>query len=47
MWHGGRYTAACSRSLVLKQCLQLPVPLWKEILELMGGQYAQVARKRY
>ncbi|BDA41837.1 probable UPF0301 protein CT0663 [Coccomyxa sp. Obi] len=41
------YTAACSRSIVLKQCLQLPVPLWKEILLLMGGQYAQIASKRY
>ena len=42
-----RYTAACSRSLVLKQCLKLPVPLWKEILLLMGGEYAQIASKRY
>ncbi|CAI5524025.1 unnamed protein product [Closterium sp. Naga37s-1] len=41
------YTAACARSLVLKQCLQLPKPLWREMLELMGGEYAETARKEY
>lgn len=38
-----RWTAAASRSLVLKQCLQLPKPLWKEVLEAMGGDYAAAA----
>lgn len=33
-----------SRSLVLKQCLQLPVPLWREALCLMGGEFAEAAR---
>ncbi len=28
--------AACSRSVVLKQCWQLPVPLWREVNKLMG-----------
>jgi len=28
---------ACARALVLKQCIQLPKPLWHEILELCGG----------
>lgn len=37
------YTAACSRALVLKQCLQLPTPLWREVLMLMGGECAEVA----
>ncbi|CAL5219356.1 g1173 [Coccomyxa viridis] len=56
-WESGRllqdiqrglwYTAACSRSLVIKQCLQLPVPLWKEVLILMGGSYAAIAHRRY
>lgn len=26
-----RYTAAGSRNLCLKQCLQLPKPLWREV----------------
>ncbi|GAX79802.1 hypothetical protein CEUSTIGMA_g7242.t1 [Chlamydomonas eustigma] len=34
---------ASSRALVLKQCLQLPTPLWVEVLQLLGGEYAQVA----
>lgn len=32
--------AACSRSLVLKQCIQLSTPLWKEVRMLMGGKHA-------
>ncbi|KAG2485122.1 hypothetical protein HYH03_016109 [Edaphochlamys debaryana] len=40
---GAWYPAACSRSLVLKPAVQLPVPLWKEVLRLMGGLYAGVA----
>jgi len=31
--------------MLLKQCLQLPKPLWKEVLECMGGEYAIVAEK--
>ncbi len=42
-----RYPAACSRSLVLKPALQLPVPLWREVLQLMGGQYLGIAREGY
>ncbi|KAF5836229.1 hypothetical protein DUNSADRAFT_6241 [Dunaliella salina] len=41
------YTAACSRSLVLKPCLQLPTPLWREMLLLMGGKYFEVAQDAY
>ncbi|EFJ44634.1 hypothetical protein VOLCADRAFT_106296 [Volvox carteri f. nagariensis] len=44
---GAWYPAACSRSLVLKPALQLPVPLWREVLQLMGGQYLGVAREGY
>ncbi|CAG9465540.1 unnamed protein product [Pedinophyceae sp. YPF-701] len=36
-------TAACSRPLIIKQCLTLPTPLWREVLGLMGGEYAQIA----
>lgn len=38
-----RYTASISRSLLLKQGIRLPVPLWREVLLLMGGQYTAVA----
>lgn len=44
---GAWFTAACSRSLVLKSALQLPVPLWSEVLQLMGGEYAELARDSY
>jgi len=44
---GAWASAACSRSLVLKQCLGLPTPLWKEALELMGGEYGITARSAY
>lgn len=40
-----RWTAAASRPILLKQCLQLPKPLWKEVLECMGGEYATAARE--
>jgi hypothetical protein len=30
---------------VLKQCLQLPKPLWREVMELMGGEYAATSRR--
>jgi hypothetical protein len=43
--HLCRYTAAAARSLVLKQCLQLPKPLWREVMELMGGEYADTSRR--
>lgn len=39
-WH----TAACSRALMLKQCLQLPVPLWQEVMMLMGGDFLKQAQ---
>lgn len=42
---GAWYTASSSRSLVLKQCLGLPVPLWQEVMGLMGGQYAAQVRE--
>lgn len=41
---GAWITAASSRSLVLKQCLQLPVPLWREAMALLGGDYAAAAK---
>ena len=44
---GAWVSASCSRSLVLKQCLGLPTPLWKEVMELMGGEFGAVARVQY
>ncbi|GBF90268.1 transcriptional regulator [Raphidocelis subcapitata] len=44
MERGAWITAAASRPLVLKQVLQLPKPLWCEVMELMGGTFAAQAR---
>lgn len=41
------YSATSSRNIVLKQCLSLPVPLWAEVLRLMGGSYEDEANKVY
>lgn len=35
---------ACTRSLALKQCIQLPKPLWHEVMELCGGELREVSR---
>jgi putative AlgH/UPF0301 family transcriptional regulator len=35
------YSASASRALVLRQTTQLSTPLWKELLWLMGPEYAQ------
>lgn len=43
LWH----CAAASSSLILKNCLSLPVPLYVETLRLMGGQYAVEAARVY
>eukprot|EP00850_Spirogloea_muscicola_P023512 SM000363S13636 [mRNA] locus=s363:75177:79012:+ [translate_table: standard] len=41
------FLGSCSTNLVLKQCIRLPKPLWREVLELMGGQYAEASRRAY
>jgi len=41
------YCAAAARELVLKPVIQLPKPLWREVLELMGGEYAECSRRTY
>lgn len=43
---GAWQPAACSRTLVLKQCLKLPVPLWRECMCLLGGEWAEAARRQ-
>ena len=41
----GKYQpVACARSLALKQCIQLPKPLWHEVLELCGGDLARISK---
>uniref|UniRef100_A0A7S4EPX1 Uncharacterized protein n=1 Tax=Pseudo-nitzschia australis TaxID=44445 RepID=A0A7S4EPX1_9STRA len=35
---------ACARSLALKQCIQLPKPLWHEVMEMCGGELMEVSR---
>ena len=35
---------ACARSLALKQCIQLPKPLWHEVMEMCGGELREVSR---
>ena len=41
---GAWITAAAARPLLLKQVLALPVPLWQEVMALLGGPYAAQAR---
>jgi hypothetical protein len=44
----GKYQPiACSRSLVLKQCISLPKPLWHEILEVCGGEMKELSELEY
>ena len=35
---------ACARALALKQCIQLPKPLWHEVMELAGGELREISR---
>lgn len=35
---------ACARALALKQCIQLPKPLWHEVMELCGGELREISR---
>jgi len=38
---------ACARPVALKQCLGLPKPLWHEVLELCGGEPAEISRLEF
>ena len=35
---------ACSRPLVLKHSASLPKPLWHEVMQLCGGECAEISR---
>ncbi len=37
-------TIACARPIILKQCIQLPKPLWHEVLELCGGELMEMSK---
>ena len=41
------YSASSNKAMILKQCLSLPVPLWAEVMCLMGGPYAEEASRVY
>jgi len=38
---------ACARSLSLKQCIQLPKPLWHEVMEMCGGELREVSQLEF
>ena len=41
----GKYQPiACSTSIILKQCIQLPKPLFHEVLELCGDDLSRVSQ---
>lgn len=42
--NGSWHPVACARPVALKQCLGLPKPLWHEVLELCGGELAELSR---
>ncbi|CAM9630242.1 unnamed protein product, partial [Discosporangium mesarthrocarpum] len=33
--------------VILKHCLRLPVPLWREVMSLMGPKYGLLSRDTY
>ena len=44
---GKWYCAATSPELILKSSVDCVVPLWKEVMQLMGGKYALISRAIY
>ncbi|KAL7462971.1 hypothetical protein ACHAXS_003347 [Conticribra weissflogii] len=44
---GSYQPVATSRSLVLKQCLRLPKPLWHEVLEFCGGELREISKLEF
>lgn len=43
--HLNKYQSiACARPIILKQCIQLPKPLWHEVLELCGGELQELSK---
>lgn len=44
---GSWYCISASEKFVLKHCIGLPVPLWREIMVCQGGLYEQIANRLY
>ena len=44
MEEGKWVTAACSKELILKPPSYWQKPLWRLVLELMGGKFALISR---
>lgn len=45
--HGVWYLASSSRDVVTNQCIRLEKPLWRQVLELMGGEYSLISKRAY
>eukprot|EP00183_Erythrolobus_madagascarensis_P006797 CAMPEP_0185844386 /NCGR_PEP_ID=MMETSP1354-20130828/573_1 /TAXON_ID=708628 /ORGANISM="Erythrolobus madagascarensis, Strain CCMP3276" /LENGTH=346 /DNA_ID=CAMNT_0028544041 /DNA_START=113 /DNA_END=1153 /DNA_ORIENTATION=- len=43
--NGVWFLAASSANVVTAQCLNLKRPLWRQVLDMLGGSYAQIARQ--
>lgn len=41
------YLASSSKDMILKPCIKLPKPLWRETLEYMGDPYVDISRRAY
>jgi hypothetical protein len=41
------HAVACTRALALKQCIQLPKPLWHEVMELCGGELSEISKLEF
>ncbi|KAJ8904970.1 hypothetical protein NDN08_001482 [Rhodosorus marinus] len=42
---GAWFVAVTSNDVVTDHCIQLPRPLWRQVLDLMGGKYAAISSK--
>lgn len=36
-----------TEQVIMKHCIQLPVPMWREVMTLMGPKYGLLARDTY
>ncbi|CAN0360550.1 unnamed protein product [Ascophyllum nodosum] len=41
------FPAATSANVIMKHCISLPVPLWREVMNLMGPKFGLLARDTY
>ncbi|GAB0489303.1 hypothetical protein MMPV_000520 [Pyropia vietnamensis] len=44
---GEVFVAAAAGGVVTKQCIGLPVPLWREVMEAMGEPFRRLSRQAY